>query len=622
MHWAHQVAARFPDGQPYVNLRGFGPSGEPVPGHAAVRIFLDSLGVPAERIPHGPEAQAPLYRSMLAGKRMLIVVDNARDEQQVRPLLPGSPGCMVVITSRSQLTGLAAVDGAHLFRLDVLSDVEARALLGRRLGAGRAEAEPEAVAQIIARCAGLPLALNIAAAQAAAHPHVPLGVLADEMNQPEHRLGRGADDAQSDLVAVLSWSYQALDGPAARMFRLLGLHPGPDISLAAAASLAGQPPREARRDLTALTSASMLAAHADGRFGFHDLLRAYAVQKAAKCENEEHREAAVRRMLDHYLHTAEHANRVLYPSADPLTLAAPATGAQAETFANHRQALAWFIAERQVLLAVTRDAFAVAHYACELPRAIERFLRRQGHWQDDLTMQNLTLQLASAGRCDQLSHQAHAYRCIGAGFDLAGDHQQALHALKQALSLFRQLGDEANQARVHYSIGRVLQGQGHSKEALVAAHMALTLFKTAGHRPGQALALNGIGWCQVQLGHYEQALATSSRALRLHRELGDLPGQANVLDNFGLIHQQLGHTAQAIACYRRSLTIFEETGDRYVLPWILTRLGDADHAAGDLPAAADAWRHAQAIFGEIGHPDGHLRAKLTGLPGENIKARL
>jgi DNA-binding SARP family transcriptional activator/tetratricopeptide (TPR) repeat protein len=623
VHWAHRVAGLFPDGQLYGNLRGFDPTGEPVPAHAAVRIFLDGLGVLAEGIPHSCDAQTALYRSMLAGKRMLVLIDNARDEQQVRPLLPGSRGCLVVVTSRNRLTGLVAVNGACALNLGVLSDAESRDLLERRLGAGRVGAEAGAARQIIRQCGGLPLALNIVAARAAGCPEAPLGALAGEMTQPLWRPGPADGDAMSDLAAVFSWSYRALGGPTARMFRLLSLHPGPDISLAAATSLASAPPSQVRRDLTALTAASMLAEDGVGRFSLHDLLRVYAAEKAAECDNADQCDAAVRRMLDHYLHTAERANSVLYRSADPLVLAAAAPGVQPEQFADHKQALAWFTAECQVLLAVTRASSAVAHYACELPRAISRFLRRQSRWQDEIAMQTLTLELAAAGRCDQLAHQAHAYRCIGAGFDLAGQHEQAARALNQGLGLFRQLGDTVNQARLHFSLGRVFQGQGQPGQAMACARTALVLFETAGHRPGQALALDGIGWCQIQLGQCEQALRTTGQALRLHRELGDLEGEACALDNFGLIHQKLGDTVQAIACYQRSLAIYEETGERYTIPWILARLGDSYRTAGDLPAATGAWRRAQAILDDLGHPGAEaLRAKIAGLAGENDKIRL
>jgi tetratricopeptide (TPR) repeat protein len=623
VHWAHLAANRFPDGQVYVNLRGFDPSRKPVPPAQAIREVLDALGVPAERIPASLDAQAALYRSLLAGRRMLVVLDNAREAQQVRPLLPGGPGCLVVITSRSQLVGVAA-EGAHTLTLDLLTEAEARELLDLRLGAARAGVEPEAAAELIRLCARLPLALAITAARAAARPGLGLGALAAELTDAQPVLDAlDTGDPAASVRTVFSWSLDSLAAPAADMFGLLGLHPGPDITIPAAASLAGIPLSRARRALRELAEAHLISEHAPGRFSLHDLLRAYAAEQAAGYDRAGQRDAAVRRMLDHYLHTAEHANSVLYPSADPLALAAPAPGVQPEHFADHKQALAWFTAECQVLLTVTRASPTVAHYACELPRAISRFLRRQSRWQDEIAMQTLTLELAAAGRCDQLAHQAHAYRCLGAGYDLAGQHEQAARALNQGLGLFRQLGDTVNQARLHFSLGRVFQGQGQPGQAMACARTALALFETAGHRPGQALALDGIGWCQIQLGQYTQALRTTGQALRLHRELGDLEGQACALDNFGLIHQRLGHTAQAIACYQRSLAIYEETGERYTIPWILARLGDSHRAAGDLPAATGAWKRAQAILDDLGHPGAEaLRAKIAGLPGENDKIRL
>jgi len=282
VHWAHRVADRFPDGQLYVNLRGFDPTGTVVSAAEAIRGFLDAFQIPAQRIPVGLDAQAALYRSLLAGRRMLIVLDNARDAEHVRPLLPGTPGCLVVVTSRNQLTGLVAAEGAHPLALDVLDRAGARELLTRRLGARRVAAEPEAVNEIIDRCARLPLTLALAAARAAARPQVPLTALAEQLRTTT---GGGlaafaVDDPATDVRAVFSWSYRTLTPEGARLFRVLGLHPGPDISAPAAASLAGIPVDRVDALLAELTRAHVLAEHAPGRYTFHDLLRAYATDRA------------------------------------------------------------------------------------------------------------------------------------------------------------------------------------------------------------------------------------------------------------------------------------------------------------------------------------------------------
>ncbi len=321
VHWAHRVSERFPDGQLYVNLQGFAPAGAAVAPAEAVRGFLEAFGVPAERIPADLPARAGLYRSVLADKRVLVVLDNARDVEQVRPLLPGSSGCLAIVTSRNQLTSLIAAEGAHTLTLGLLPAADARDLLTRRLGAGRVASEPGAVSDIIAGCARLPLALTIAAARAAARAGFPLTVFAAELRDATRALDplHGGDLA-TDVRAVFSWSYQALTPDAARLFRLLGLHSGPDTGVAAAASLAAIPPGRAAVLLTELTQAHLLAEPAPGRYACHDLLRAYAAEQALAWESPDDRAAAVRRLLDCCVHGAYRAAMLIEPHLDPIAL--------------------------------------------------------------------------------------------------------------------------------------------------------------------------------------------------------------------------------------------------------------------------------------------------------------
>ena len=303
VHWAHRVAGRFPGGQLYVNLRGFDPGGAGLDPGQALHGFLEAFGVPPARIPEDLAAQSGLFRSLLAGKRILVLLDNARSAEQVRPLLPGSPGCLAIVTSRDKLAGLVATEGARPLALDLLTAADARDLLARRLGADRVAAEPAAIACIIAACARLPLALTIAAARAATSPTFPLAAIAAELREAASALDPfDAGESATDVRTVFSWSYRALSAPAARMFRLLGLHPGPDVAVTAAASLAAVPPGQARALLAELTRAHLLAEHAPGRYAFHDLLRAYASELASAQECPADRASAVHRLLDHYLH--------------------------------------------------------------------------------------------------------------------------------------------------------------------------------------------------------------------------------------------------------------------------------------------------------------------------------
>jgi hypothetical protein len=357
VHWAHRVADRFPDGQLYVNLRGFDPSGSPMAPAEAVRGFLDGLQVPPQGIPASLEAQAGLYRSLLAGRRMLVLLDNARDAGQVAPLLPGAPGCLVLVTSRNQLPGLVAAAGAHPVALDLLSRDEAVQLLARRLGDDRLTAEPDATDELVTWCAGLPLALAIVAARVATHPAFPLAVLADQLREARDGLdGFDAGDTTTDARAVFSWSYRALSAPAARLFRLLGLHPGADVTTGAAASLAGLPPAHVRPMLAELASAHLVTEHTPGRYAFHDLLRAYAGELAHTMDTGTDRWAATRRLLDHYLHIAHAADLLLYRHGETITLPPPEPAVAAAHLGDYDQAMAWFTAEHRVLLAAIDHA--------------------------------------------------------------------------------------------------------------------------------------------------------------------------------------------------------------------------------------------------------------------------
>ena len=416
VHWAHRVASQFPDGQLYVNLRGFDPYGPALDEAEAVRGFLDAFGVPVERIPAGLPAQAALYRSLLADKRVLVVLDNARDAEQVRPLLPGSPGCLAVVTSRNHLGGLVATEGAYPLTLDLFTIAEARDVLARRLGADRVISEPGATDDIITSCARLPLALVIAAARAAAHPSFPLTALAAELREASAALNAfPSGDAATDIRAVFSWSHRTLSTGAARLFRLLGLHPGPDISASAAASLVGIAREQASTLLTELACAHLLTEHAPGRYTFHDLLRAYAAEQAHAHENDDARRMAIHRMLDHYLRTAETAALRMNPLRDPVTTAPPRPGVTCEEVASYQQALAWFTAERPVLLATIAQAPASCDtYTTQLASALTTFLDKRGHWQDQEAVQ--VTALAAARRQGNRTGQATAYRGLGLAY--------------------------------------------------------------------------------------------------------------------------------------------------------------------------------------------------------------
>jgi tetratricopeptide (TPR) repeat protein/transcriptional regulator with XRE-family HTH domain len=616
VHFAHKVAARFPDGQLYVNLRGFDPSGQPVTPGVAIRGFLDAMEVPTARMPTDLNAQIALYRSLLAGRRMLIVADNASDVAQVRPLLPGAAGCLVLVTSRRELTGLAAADGARPVGLQPLSSAEARELMAARLGQGRVAAEPEAVTEIIAACGRLPLALAIVAAQATVRPSVCLQALVAGLRAGRLGALAAGDDPATDIEAVFSWSYRSLTPPAARLFRLMSLHPGADLSATAAASLAGVPLAAAHALLAELAAAHLTSEPVPGRYALHDLLRAYACRRAEACDTRRQRQAASLRALDHYLHTAHAADQLLHPYREPMTLGPPAPGVTPVLPADHDQGLAWFVAERPVLLAAVGHAAETGldTHAWQLAWAVRTFLDLRGHWQDQITVQRLAL--AAAQRLADPWAQALAHSSLANAYTRLRRFGDAESCLERSLELYGQAGDLARQARTHLNLAIVAERQGRSDEVLGHSEQALEFFQVAGHRQGTAEALNAMGWSHLQIGDHRQAIAYCRQALALHQELGDRQGQANTWDSLGAAHLRLGQHGPATTCYQRALDLFRDLGDRYYQADALTHLGDARHGAGDTAAARDAWQQAVAIFSELDSPEaGQVRAKLTILDG-------
>jgi tetratricopeptide (TPR) repeat protein/transcriptional regulator with XRE-family HTH domain len=615
VHWARRVADRFPDGQLYVNLRGFDPTGTALTPAKAIRGFLDALDVPAQRVPADPDAQAALYRTLLADRRMLVVLDNARDAEQVRPLLPGAPECLVVVTSRNQLTPLIATEDAHPIALDLLTAGEARDLLAERLGVDRVAAEPAAVSVVIERCARLPLALAVAAARAATGPDRPLAALAEELREARTSLDAlSAGDATTDVRTVFSWSYHALSPGAARLFRRLGLHPGPDISGYAAASLAGTPPDRSGPLLAELTRANLLVEHTPGRYSLHDLLRAYAADLAGGSDTDADRRAATHRVLDHYLHTAHAADCLLYPAREQTTLPPSRPGVYPEQPADQEQALAWFTAEHAVLVtAVTaRYADGFDRQVCQLGQTLWTFLYRQGNWHDWAAAGHAAL--AAARRLGDPSAQGYAHRSLAQAYTWLGRLDDADSHSRDALDLFGQAGDLTGQAHTHYTMAYLWEERGRHTEALAHVRQSLDLYEAAGHQFGRANALNAIGWIHAQLNEHRQALASCQKALTLLQDLDDIVGQAQTLDSLGFAYHRLGQHADAVTCFQRALALFQQLDDHYDQADTLAHLGDAHHAAGANGAARDCWQQALTIFNDLDHADAHtVRAKIEEL---------
>jgi tetratricopeptide (TPR) repeat protein/transcriptional regulator with XRE-family HTH domain len=594
VHWSHQVAAEFPDGQLFVNLRGFDPTGRPMAAADAVRALLEALGLRPDELPGTAEAQQGLYRSLLAGKRMLLVLDNARDEAQVRPLLPGSLTCRVLVTSRNQLTGLIATDAVHPLALDVLTDPEARHLLQQRAGADLLAAAPAAVTQIIRACAGLPLALCITAARAMLRPDLSPAELAADL--AAHRgLGAfaGEADPAANVRAVFSWSYQHLDAGPARAFRLMGLHPGPDIDRYALAALGGLTAEQAGIMLDLLVQACLIQPAGPGRYGMHDLLRDYAAELAAASSAGDNH-ASLTRLLDYYLFTAAMAMDVAFPAERHRRPRISAPEPPIRALTTEADALAWLDAERANLLAVTVHGAEGGwpSHTIQLAATLARYLDTGAHFPEAITIH--TSARAAAGRIRDRAAEAGALHSLG-GVDLhQGRHEQAARHFRQAVAMCQEAGDRAGQARGFANLGLAEFLQGRTLAGIGHFQQALNLHRETGDRIGQTRALGNLGWACLRQGRYQEAVDYLQESLGLCRDTGDRGGEARALANLAEVGMRLGNDREAAGHFRRALALFHHLGDR---------ISEADTLANVAVIELREGRHEQAMR--------HLRQALA-----------
>jgi tetratricopeptide (TPR) repeat protein len=602
IRFARQAGPLFPDGQLYVNLRGFDPASEPMVPGTALQWFFDALGVPAMSVPPALEAQTALLRTLLDGKRMLLLLDNAHDADQVRPLLPGSPGCMVLVTSRSQLTGLV-VEGARPVPLDVLDAKQAAELIASRLGAARVAAESAAVDAIVEHSAGLPLALSVTCARAVARPTLKLADLAAELADARGRLDAlRTGEETTDLRAVFSWSADKLSDEAARMFRLIGLHHGPDISAAAAASLAATTLTGARIALAELTRASLLTEDVAGRFGCHDLLRAYAAELAAATLSAEERDLARRRALDHYVHTARAATARLYPARRLVPPPEAVAGVTPEEFTGpeaYEAALAWYGVEQRVLRNVIEQAAARRQdeHCWRLAWYWAPILIRGGRLHEALAAQE-TATLA-AGRLGDQSALAHVHYEFGYVIGRLGDYRAADERMREALALFSDLDDRVCVAQVRQGLAKLYELQGRYDEALDHAVEALRLRRSLEDHAAVAYSENAVGWMLAHLGQPDAALWYCRRALEMHTESGSRTGVADTIDSIAYAYSQLGDYAQAVEYYERALTAYRRLGDLHSEANSRLQLGDIQFASGQETAARLSWEQSLALFNQV-----------------------
>ncbi|GID32285.1 AfsR/SARP family transcriptional regulator [Paractinoplanes brasiliensis] len=599
---AYQLADAYPDGQLYVDLQGFDPEQAMLPPEEALRAFLNALGVPDSDIPASPRARSGLYRSVLAGRRILVVLDNARSVEQVRPLLPGAPGCLVLVTSRKRLTGLATAHGAHLMTLDVLSDEDARQFLAVRIGDTRTSADPDAVAEIAARCGRLPLALAVVAARALAHPDHRLTDIARELRDAQGGLdGFSDDDMGNSIRAIFSWSYRMLSAPAARTFRLLSLHPGPDATVPAIASLAGVPLAEARPLTGELVRTGLLTERSPGRFTTHDLIRAYAHELIRAHEDGPARDDAFRRLASHYRQSAYAADLLLSPTVvlEPPDAPGYVVATRPSTAA---EAIAWFSADRQALRAMVHRLLEYGQVATawRLALSLQRFNQGEGWYHDWATMARACLEATSEAG-DDLG-RAYSTRSLGGAEMMWGRYDSASRLLRRSLDLFASLGLRPEQALVYRNLGQLSVEQGDDPEAVVLLGRARDIFASLGDRTGELGVLSVLTEAHSNLGQVDVCRQLANRALLIAEQLGD----PNAL---GLSYEALadscraaGDLSTALTYWKKATELYRQIGWQMGLTSALLNQGDIALALNDPAGARAAWRLARDLMGNLRTP--------------------
>jgi tetratricopeptide (TPR) repeat protein/transcriptional regulator with XRE-family HTH domain len=605
--WAHQAADRFPDGQLYVNLRGYDPD-RPVLSADALAGFLRALGVGGQDIPPEEDERAARYRSLLAGRRVLVVLDNARSADQARPLLPGSPTCAVVVTSRDSLPGLIARDGAERLDLDLLPLPDAARLLRDLIG-DRAAADPEATRALAERCCRLPLALRVAAELAAARPGVPLAELAGELADQQRLLNLldAGGDPRTAVRTVFSWSHRHLDPGTARAFRLAGLHPAADFDPYAVAALTGSSLGQARRMLDTLAKAHLVQPAGPGRYAMHDLLRAYAAELTATHDGDDGRHAALTRLLDHYLGTAaaamdalNHAERNRRPRVEP-------PGTPAPPLPDAAAARAWLDAERAALTAVTQLAATRGWpgHVIRLSDTLWRYLESGGHHPEAILIH--TSALLSARQQGNRTAEGTAVLALGTTDLHQGRYQQAAGRFAAARNLSRQAGNHLGEARALANLGAIHYKQGRYQQATGCYEQALSASRRIGDLAGEAVALGNLGLIMGRQGRYQQASRLLRRSVGICQETGHIQQECFALASLGEVAMLGGDHKQAEDILRQGLRLCRAGGNRQNESLALTIMGDLRRRQGRSEAAADRLREALAICRELGDRGGEAK---------------
>ncbi|WP_318306684.1 AfsR/SARP family transcriptional regulator [Amycolatopsis solani] len=599
IHAAHRLAGQYGDAQLFIDLHGHTSGQEPVTPAAALDTLLRALGVAAEKIPLDPEARAALWRAELAGRSMLVVLDNAADAAQVRPLLPGSARTLLLITSRRRLIGLEA---AHTLSLDVLPEATAVELFAGVVADDRPAAEAAAVRDVVALCGHLPLAIRIAAARLRTRPAWTVAHLADRLRQAGRPLAELSAGDRS-VAAAFALSYGHLDVAQRRMFRLLGLNPGPDIDVPAAAALAAVSPFEAERLLESLVDDHLLQQPVTGRFRFHDLVRQHAQTTAQIEEPEPERRAALRRLVGFHLHTGHRGSRLLDQQHPPIDVGEPPEGCVPAPLADDAAAMTWFDVNHQCVLAARQAAEDAGWDTCvwQLAWTLDNFHYRRGHLQANIT--SWLAGLAAAERLEDLAVQARAHRRLGLVYGPFGQPAEALHHLNRSLTLAKEIRDTLGQAGVHFVLALHWTHEKDDERALGHAFSALDLYRGLADGKWEARAFSLIGACLSRLGRHDEARGHAESGLALCRERHDVYGEADALDSLATIAAETGRPAESLGQSHQALSLWRHLDNTYRQAGTLAVMGDAYHALGRADEAREAWQQSIDLYRARGlHP--------------------
>ncbi|MBR7834675.1 tetratricopeptide repeat protein [Actinospica durhamensis] len=614
-HWAHQVSEQFPDGNLYVDLHGYH-NERSLTAEDALERLLRSFDIPAERIPPGLDDRVSLYRSLLHDKHILLLLDNASTVDQIRPLLPGSPTCRTLVTSRSAMPGLVIREGVKPLSISLLTPTHAAELIGRVAGHERVEREPDAAAALTRYCGYLPLALCIAAERLASHPGLLLEDLVEELAEERDRLDTLSTDGDdsSTVRVVFSWSYRVLPENEARMFRLLGLPSGPDVTAASAAVLFDTTLGRARRMLEALVRAHLLAEPTPGRYTLHDLLRVYAAECAQADEPAEQRAAALRRLFAWYAHGVGRAAAVIAPGFTSIPVQLPEPHAEVPAFPDRNAALRWCDTERENLVAAVRRAGAIGEHelAWQLPVVMFGFFigrRPLADW-----VETHDIALASARRLGNRLAEAWLLTSSGIAHRDLRRYDAAISCLEQAITAWREVGEQWRWAEAWAlrDLGGVYHELGRAAEAVETLENALAVHVAENDAWGEATASSMLAGAYQSDGRLDDALRSLRRALEIRQQEGDVRNVGRVLTEFGTLYAALGEHGQAIEALEQALEIHTELDSWHGEAVTREHLGKVYLQLGRHGAATEQWHRAIELFDRLGDPRSEdLAARLS-----------